>query len=829
MSFSQKLSQQYRHLQTRRETTSPNALTPDEQLEELEQNITLTLQAIDANFDSCQRSLSREVLPSIEKIAKLSGELLETSQPWLHFFMAVASAGESSGNSARESQSSGKFNTASSVNRAGTIDGADNGMDDTSFMESVYLTSSQRAALEQAPDNITARFPNENTARLGTKQRINDQTATKTPTRGYQDTQETHNEDDDDDESDSDWDAEIRSPQLTSHYMTSIKRTTRKTNITGQTSKDQSNPVEQSTRSTKSKASIFESPMSKPPKFASIKGLANSIAPPSSPFNRRLSEMQAAGRESIGRFPKSPAGLMRSVLTAKASSRLANSSSTPTSPSRRPDNTNSIQRGRSNLAHDTPGSVMSHNASSIGTEDLLMDGSPLHTVTVALPKSRRRKENDPKPLENKSKPAEEDDDNEEDDFDDMFSEVDSLIHRYKSPSVTGSAAQRKSRHHQIADSARREGSQFSGSYGPCESDIAEMTMIMEKYTGPSKKSSDSVSNQKEKKGLVSEMDEMLEDEEQKKKDSANDQRRTTQRFDHSDDDDDDDLEPPALTVNLDALKERDAREREEKSRNNNVLNKESSDEDDLPISAPHLSRGADQTLQMDLPNDDDHTISHQSPLALHVSRVQQQQRKMQKSNAQMNTQQSRQVSAISAPRSAGGTNNNASWRFPSSNNNTDDTTQNPFGASVQRTSVSDRYRYLVEENESMVQNNTSGYEFTAFSDNFGRSITTTIHQQNATSGRGRQGREDDSTTSLTKNMTSDMTLFGGSGHDSSGIDGGSHLSDSIADHTNHTNSTTIMSRGEIIRATSGFSTTLSNQTTNNNNSSNNNNNNNGQN
>ncbi|KAJ1932641.1 DASH complex subunit ask1, partial [Kickxella alabastrina] len=68
------------------------AYSPEEQLEEIEQKITLSLQAIDANFDHCQRTMARDVMPKVEKLARLSGELLEASQPWLQFFMAVAAA-----------------------------------------------------------------------------------------------------------------------------------------------------------------------------------------------------------------------------------------------------------------------------------------------------------------------------------------------------------------------------------------------------------------------------------------------------------------------------------------------------------------------------------------------------------------------------------------------------------------------------------------------------------------------------------------------------------------------------------------------------------------
>lgn len=80
----------------------PNALvgkqqeviSPEEELEELEQKITLTLQSIDANFDHCQRTMSREVMPKVEALAKVSSHLLEASQPWLQFFMAVAGSSD---------------------------------------------------------------------------------------------------------------------------------------------------------------------------------------------------------------------------------------------------------------------------------------------------------------------------------------------------------------------------------------------------------------------------------------------------------------------------------------------------------------------------------------------------------------------------------------------------------------------------------------------------------------------------------------------------------------------------------------------------------------
>ncbi|KAI7827744.1 hypothetical protein BX661DRAFT_182336 [Kickxella alabastrina] len=114
-----------------------------EQLEEIEQKITLSLQAIDANFDHCQRTMARDVMPKVEKLARLSGELLEASQPWLQFFMAVAAADD-------QDSSSGGL-------EEGELDGGE---------EEIGLA--QRVAIEEVAHvgEITARFP-ENTATAG--------------------------------------------------------------------------------------------------------------------------------------------------------------------------------------------------------------------------------------------------------------------------------------------------------------------------------------------------------------------------------------------------------------------------------------------------------------------------------------------------------------------------------------------------------------------------------------------------------------------------------------------------------------------------------------
>ncbi|KAJ1722715.1 hypothetical protein LPJ53_002888 [Coemansia erecta] len=144
----------------------PVVSSPEEQLEEIEQKVTLALQAIDANFDRCQRTMARSVMPKVERLAQLSSELLSASQPWLQFFMAVASADDEQG-------------LMSSVM---TLDGND----------SRPAGLAQQRVVEEMPrgGEITARFPS-----------------------SKEEDWEVEDEEDD-------IDADIATPQLTSRFMT---------------------------------------------------------------------------------------------------------------------------------------------------------------------------------------------------------------------------------------------------------------------------------------------------------------------------------------------------------------------------------------------------------------------------------------------------------------------------------------------------------------------------------------------------------------------------------------------------------------------------------
>ncbi|KAL9583320.1 MAG: hypothetical protein Q9212_002778 [Teloschistes hypoglaucus] len=65
-------------------------LTLTEELEKLEQSITLTLQEIDHNFSRAHRIVTTGILPVVEKYAEHSGDIWESSKFWKQFFEASA-------------------------------------------------------------------------------------------------------------------------------------------------------------------------------------------------------------------------------------------------------------------------------------------------------------------------------------------------------------------------------------------------------------------------------------------------------------------------------------------------------------------------------------------------------------------------------------------------------------------------------------------------------------------------------------------------------------------------------------------------------------------
>ncbi|MCJ1249731.1 DASH complex subunit ask1 [Trapelia coarctata] len=75
---------------SRASTSSQRNLTLTEELEKLEQSITLTLQEIDHNFSRVHRIITTSILPIVEQYAEHSKNVWEGSKFWKQFFEASA-------------------------------------------------------------------------------------------------------------------------------------------------------------------------------------------------------------------------------------------------------------------------------------------------------------------------------------------------------------------------------------------------------------------------------------------------------------------------------------------------------------------------------------------------------------------------------------------------------------------------------------------------------------------------------------------------------------------------------------------------------------------
>ncbi|KAK0643493.1 DASH complex subunit Ask1-domain-containing protein [Cercophora newfieldiana] len=71
-------------------STAPRNLTLTEELEKLEQSITLTLQEIDSNFSRAHRIVTTSILPLVEQYGEHSRSVWEASTFWKQFFEASA-------------------------------------------------------------------------------------------------------------------------------------------------------------------------------------------------------------------------------------------------------------------------------------------------------------------------------------------------------------------------------------------------------------------------------------------------------------------------------------------------------------------------------------------------------------------------------------------------------------------------------------------------------------------------------------------------------------------------------------------------------------------
>ncbi|KAJ2032664.1 hypothetical protein IWW57_000096 [Coemansia sp. S610] len=235
---------------------------PEEQLEEVEQKITLALQAIDANFDHCQRTMARDVMPKVERLARLASDLIEASQPWLQFFLAVA---------------------ADSKKNVEQVSAPDLDDDET---VSAPMGLAQRMVVEEHMQEATARFPGEAEG-MGRSQ------------------MEAWNNAAVEDEDDSiDIDAEIASPQLTSRFMT------QELHMPAKNSHDA--PTTPQVRHLKRSAEMFSGSAKKrklgtPAKAAQ----ASSGAGPSTPLSMMRALVHAKGRTGVGFYGVPGSGASR--------------------------------------------------------------------------------------------------------------------------------------------------------------------------------------------------------------------------------------------------------------------------------------------------------------------------------------------------------------------------------------------------------------------------------------------------------------------------------------------------------------------------------------
>ncbi|KAJ2103608.1 hypothetical protein GGI09_000570 [Coemansia sp. S100] len=235
-------------------TASMGNHQPEEQLEEVEQKITLTLQAIDANFDHCQRTMARDVMPKVERLAKLSSELLQASQPWLQFFMAVAAADDNEEGEAVQ------------------------GLEDDEETRRGPMGVAQRVAIEEQlhKGDITARFPGE-AEDMGRRQLEAWNNA-----GGVEDEDEPV-----------DIDTEIATPQLTSRFMTQELK------LIASDANPDATPITPQVRTLKRSAEMFSVSAKKrklgtPAKSTSQQ--AGSGAGPSTPLSMMRALVHAKGR-----------------------------------------------------------------------------------------------------------------------------------------------------------------------------------------------------------------------------------------------------------------------------------------------------------------------------------------------------------------------------------------------------------------------------------------------------------------------------------------------------------------------------------------------------
>ncbi|KAJ2513592.1 DASH complex subunit ask1 [Coemansia sp. RSA 1939] len=442
----------------------PKSDSPEEQLEEIEQKITLTLQSIDANFDHCQRTMARDVMPKIEKLAKLSSELLEASQPWLQFFMAVAAADEQVDDDDDGGAGASNGNPGAYTHDQGYYE---NGMVENDETHQMPLALAQRVALEEQAHkgDITARFPNEATA-YGAR---------------------ANGAADDDNESVIDIDAEIDTPQLTSRFMTEELRI-------GSARKTSNN--------TKHESDMYPST----PRVRNLKRMAEQLSV--SAKKRRLGTPGKEARYESG-TPRTPLSMMRALVNPKSSARSSRYGGGPPGSAISFASNNTSSMGTVDLMPDT--SPPHTTTFVLPKSRRIAPARGIGKVPASTGGKRR-----PGQAEHEGSMGN-DGEEEDDDDDDILDEINTLIKRYDSPNnpqaaPVSAATSRRSASVRSRSVAQPPVSIAKSDVAPSVSDHmdeSEMNALANKYASPTTEPRPEEVAQV--KNLVADMEELLDE------------------------------------------------------------------------------------------------------------------------------------------------------------------------------------------------------------------------------------------------------------------------------------------------------------------------------
>lgn len=103
-------------------SSQPRALSLTEELEQIEQSITLTLQEIDHNFSRAHRTVTASILPVVEQYAEHSREVWEGAKFWKQFFESSANVSlsgyEEQPSVANESEETDAENSTATIHTA---------------------------------------------------------------------------------------------------------------------------------------------------------------------------------------------------------------------------------------------------------------------------------------------------------------------------------------------------------------------------------------------------------------------------------------------------------------------------------------------------------------------------------------------------------------------------------------------------------------------------------------------------------------------------------------------------------------------------------------